>query len=124
MINVTRIPITFEPAPRSVRMLLLLLVPVAMLAGLYGRFKGIGTWPLGVDEFYASRSIDHVLLTGWPRFPCGGYYTRGLRFQYVVAGCDGPDYHPNLRGRSSPRHPAYGIYLASRFLSSLYRGPR
>lgn len=56
-----------------------------MLAGLYGRFKGIGTWPLGVDEFYSARSIDYVLSTGLPRFPCGGYYNRGVLFQYVVA---------------------------------------
>jgi hypothetical protein len=57
----------------------------ALVAGLYGRFKGIGTGPLGVDEFYISRSVDNVLRTGLPHFPCGGYYTRGVLFQYVVA---------------------------------------
>lgn len=84
--NVTTVSTPFGPVPKYVWTLLLLLVAVAMLAGLYGRFKGIGTWPLGVDEFYSARSIDQILLTGWPRFLCGGYYTRGLIFQYVVAG--------------------------------------
>jgi hypothetical protein len=96
---VTRVAITFGPAPRLVRTLLLFLVPAAVLAGLYGRFKGIGLWPLGVDEFYTSRSIDHVLLTGWPRFPCGGYYTRGLLFQYVVAGLRWSGLLPEFAGR-------------------------
>jgi len=57
----------------------------ALLAGLYGRFKGLGTWPLGVDEFYISRSIDNVLRVGLPQFPCGGYYNRGVLYQYSVA---------------------------------------
>jgi hypothetical protein len=96
---VTRVAITFGPAPRLVRTLLLFLVPAAVLAGLYGRFKGIGLWPLGVDEFYTSRSIDHVLLTGSPRFPCGGYYTRGLFFQYVVAGLRWSGPSPEFAGR-------------------------
>jgi hypothetical protein len=57
----------------------------ALSAGLYGRFKGLGTWPLGVDEFYVSRSIDNVMRVGLPQFPCGGYYTRGVLYQYAVA---------------------------------------
>src|ERR1700722_1487776 len=57
----------------------------ALVAGIYGRFKGIGAAPLGVDEFYISRSIDFVMRTGLPHFPCGGYYTRGVLYQYVVA---------------------------------------
>ena len=57
----------------------------ALVAGIYGRFKGIGSAPLGVDEFYISRSIDFVMRTGLPHFPCGGYYTRGVLYQYLVA---------------------------------------
>jgi hypothetical protein len=53
--------------------------------GLYGRFVGLGLWAFGVDEFYISRSIDNVLKTGLPRFDCGGFYTRGLTYQYAVA---------------------------------------
>ncbi len=70
-----------------------------MLAGLYGRFKGLGTWPFGVDEFYISRSIDYVLRGGLPQFPCGGYYTRGLLYQYLVAGTRMAGLSPELAAR-------------------------
>ena len=63
-----------------------IVLAAALLAGVYGRFKGIGLWPLGVDEFYISRSVDNILRSGWPAFSCGGYYTRGLLYQYLVAG--------------------------------------
>jgi hypothetical protein len=57
----------------------------ALAMGLYGRFAGLGLWAFGVDEFYISRSIDHILENGLPKFLCGGYYTRGLLYQYIVA---------------------------------------
>lgn len=57
---------------------------VALLAGLYGRFKGLGAAPLGVDEFYVSRSVDNILRTGLPEFLCGGYYNRGPLYQYLA----------------------------------------
>jgi Dolichyl-phosphate-mannose-protein mannosyltransferase len=82
-----------------VRSLLLLLGAAALLAGLYGRFKGIGTWPLGVDEFYISRSIDNVMRSGLPEFACGGYYTRGLLYQYLVAGMRFSGLQPEFAGR-------------------------
>jgi hypothetical protein len=84
---------------RTERMLLFLAVAAALVAGLYGRFKGIGTWPLGVDEFYISRSIDNVLRSGLPAFPCGGYYTRGLIYQYVVAALRICGWSPEFAGR-------------------------
>jgi hypothetical protein len=74
-----------------------LIVAVAM--GLYGRFAGLGLWAFGVDEFYISRSIDHVLNTGLPRFLCGGYYTRGLAYQYVVALVRHWSVSPEFAGR-------------------------
>jgi hypothetical protein len=70
---------------RSAPWAIAVITTAALLAGIYGRFKGLGTWPLGVDEFYISRSIDNVLRTGLPQFPCGGYYTRGVLYQYAVA---------------------------------------
>jgi hypothetical protein len=82
-----------------IRAPLLMLAAVAVLAGLYGRFKGLGTWPLGVDEFYISRSIDNVLRSGLPQFPCGGYYTRGLLYQYLVAGARMSGLSPELGAR-------------------------
>jgi hypothetical protein len=82
-----------------VRALSLLVGAVALLAGLYGRFKGIGTWPLGVDEYYISRSIDNVMRSGLPHFTCGGYYTRGLLYQYLVAGMRWCGMQPEFAGR-------------------------
>ncbi len=67
------------------RFLLACAVCAAVVIGVYSRFVGLGVWPFGVDEFYISRSIDHVLATGLPKFSCGGYYTRGLLYQYAVA---------------------------------------
>jgi hypothetical protein len=64
---------------------LIIVTIVAVTLGLYGRFKGLGKWPFGIDEFYISRSIDNVLRTGLPKFLCGGYYNRGVLYQYVVA---------------------------------------
>jgi hypothetical protein len=64
---------------------LIIVAVVAVVLGLYGRFKGLGRWPLGIDEFYSSRSIDNVLRTGLPKFLCGGYYNRGVLYQYIVA---------------------------------------
>lgn len=78
---------------------MLLVAAVALLAGLYGRFKGIGTWPFGVDEYYISRSIDNVMRSGLPHFTCGGYYTRGLLYQYLVAGMRWCGMPPEFAGR-------------------------
>ncbi|HLW23742.1 MAG TPA: hypothetical protein VKT22_05195 [Steroidobacteraceae bacterium] len=82
------------------RALLLALGGLALAAGLYARLRGLGTWPLGVDEFYISRSIDHILKSGLPAFPCGGYYTRGLLYQYGVALLRLAGVGPELAGRS------------------------
>jgi hypothetical protein len=97
--KLVRNPVISRNDPLPARALYLL-VGVAMIGvGLYGRFKGIGTWPLGVDEFYISRSIDNVLRTGLPAFTCGGYYTRGLVFQYLVAGIRLLGSSPEFAGR-------------------------
>jgi hypothetical protein len=78
----------------------LLVVLIGALAfGLYGRFKGLGLWAFGVDEFYISRSIDNVLETGLPKFLCGGFYTRGLAYQYVVALVRHFSLSPEFAGR-------------------------
>lgn len=57
----------------------------ALLLGLWARFKGLGAWSLNADEYYIARSVEDILRTGLPEYDCGGYYTRGLVFQYVVA---------------------------------------
>lgn len=85
--------------PMSLRALLGVAASVALIAGAYGRFKGLGLWPLGVDEFYVSRSVDNILRSGLPEFPCGGYYTRGILYQYLVAGIRLLGSSPEFAGR-------------------------
>jgi hypothetical protein len=65
---------------------LLLLVLAAVVVGVVVRFTGLGYAPFAVDEYYLSRSVDSVLRGGLPAFDCGGYYTRGLILQYLIAG--------------------------------------
>lgn len=61
------------------------LAAAALLAGIYARFRGLGSAPFAVDEYYLARSIENVLRTGMPKFDCGGFYTRGLALQYASA---------------------------------------
>jgi len=58
---------------------------LALGIGIYVRFKGIGKWPLADDEYYIAKSIKNILAFGVPKFQCGGYYTRGLLYQYMAA---------------------------------------
>jgi hypothetical protein len=64
---------------------LYLIAGLAVLLGLWGRFKGLGLWPLHADEYYIARSVGNILRTGLPEYSCGGFYVRGLAVQYVVA---------------------------------------
>lgn len=57
----------------------------ATLAGIYWRFKGLGSAPLAVDEYYLARSIENVLRAGIPAYRCGGLYMRGIVLQYSAA---------------------------------------
>lgn len=70
------------------------------MLGTWARFKGLGTAPFAVDEYYLSQSIGDVLRTGLPAFDCGGFYVRGILLQYVVAGLQlaglGPEFAPRL----------------------------
>jgi len=61
------------------------MVTVSLAAGIYFRFVAIGEWPLATDEYFVYRSIAFILDSGLPEFPCGGFYTRGLIYQYVTA---------------------------------------
>lgn len=64
---------------------LLLLVVCGSLLGLYGRFHELGSRQLAIDEYYFVQSVDAIRDTGLPRFPTGGYYTRGILHQYLCA---------------------------------------
>jgi hypothetical protein len=63
----------------------IMLALLAVVAGIYYRFLGFARWPLATDEYYIYRSMTFVLAGGLPEFPCGGYYTRGLLYQYLTA---------------------------------------
>jgi drug/metabolite transporter superfamily protein YnfA len=76
-----------------------ILTLAAVLAGAYFRFKGLGTAPFAVDEYYLARSIENVLRAGLPAFPCGGLYMRGLVLQYSAAALQ----LAGLSGELAPR---------------------
>lgn len=57
---------------------------ITILAGLYFRLKGLGKWPLAVDEYYIVKSSENILKYGLPKWDVGGYYTRGLPQQYLT----------------------------------------
>jgi hypothetical protein len=117
----TKTPGFFRGGPSFARVLWFIL-PVAVLAGIYGRFKGLGTWPLGVDEFYISRSIDHILARGIPVFPCGGYYTRGLMFQYLVAAVRRTGGSPEFAGRFIAAMSSLAVLPAAYLLGKRVQG--
>ena len=73
------------PEVRGVQLALFAVTCAAVLVGIYARFKGLGTWPLGIDEYYTARTVQNVLRSGLPEFACGGYYARGLLVQYLGA---------------------------------------
>ena len=60
-------------------------VLTAIIFGLSARFKGLGITSLGVDEFYFASSVNNILNKGIPEFDCGGYYMRGVLYQYLQA---------------------------------------
>ncbi len=57
----------------------------AVLLGIFFRFKGLGYSPFAIDEYYLATSVKNIVDHGIPRFDVGGYYTRGLLLQYLVA---------------------------------------
>jgi hypothetical protein len=75
------------------------LTVAALLAGAYFRFNGLGSAPFAVDEYYLGRSIENVLRTGFPGYPCGGLYMRGILLQYSSAGLQ----LAGLTGELAPR---------------------
>jgi Dolichyl-phosphate-mannose-protein mannosyltransferase len=73
------------PSPGITQAALLTIAVVAVLAGTAARLKGLGTWSLAWDEYYLAQSIQYVLHTGLPEYPCGGLYSRGVLIQYGAA---------------------------------------
>jgi hypothetical protein len=60
-------------------------VGACVCIGVLVRFAGLGRWPLAIDEYYFSQSVQNVLHFGIPKYACGGFYTRGLLLQYSAA---------------------------------------
>jgi len=65
--------------------LLYLCVFASLGLGLYYRVVGLGLWSLAADEYYIARSIQNIFSYGLPKFEYGGFYTRGLIYQYLSA---------------------------------------
>jgi hypothetical protein len=70
---------------RAWRQPLSYVVVAALIFGAYARFRGLGTAPFAVDEYYLARSVGNILRSGLPAFPCGGLYPRGIVLQYLAA---------------------------------------
>ena len=62
-----------------------IVITLAVSFGIYIRFKGLGTWPLALDEYYLVKSSENILKYGLPQFANGGYYVRGILLQYLIA---------------------------------------
>lgn len=65
--------------------LILVFVFSLITVGIYFRFLDVGKWCFAVDEFFTATSINKILDNGIPRFANGGYYVRGILFQYFEA---------------------------------------
>ena len=77
-------------------------VIIIVAAGIYFRLKGLGKWPFTNDEYYLAQSVRHILETGFPGFKCGGYYTRGLLYQYLMSPFIAMGLHPEWSFRMVP----------------------
>lgn len=60
-------------------------IAITVALGVFGRFSGLGSFPLAVDEYYFVQSVRAILEHGVPAFETGGYYSRGLVPQYMTA---------------------------------------
>jgi len=61
------------------------IIVISVIAGTIIRLNGLGTWTLALDEYYIIKSSENILKYGLPQFPNGGFYTRGVLIQYLIA---------------------------------------
>jgi hypothetical protein len=94
---------------------------LAVAFGAYIRFKGLGQWPLTMDEYFIFRPVENILRHGVPAFECGGYYVRGILYQYAVAPLIaaglGPEFSLRILALLSNLLAIPGIYLLGKRLS-------
>lgn len=57
----------------------------AVVVGIWLRASGLQSLSFADDEYYIVRSVENILRSGLPEYPCGGFYPRGLVFQYLSA---------------------------------------
>ena len=67
------------------KIVLWFLLSIVIVAGLYFRLKGLGKWPLALDEYYLVKSSENIIKHGLPMWDLGGYYSRGIIQQYITA---------------------------------------
>lgn len=107
--------------PISSETLAFWVMTIFSVAGIYFRLKGLGDWSFTNDEYYLAQSARYIMQTGLPKFPCGGYYTRGLLYQYIMVPFIAIGFKPELAFRLVPvlSHIAAlpGLYLLSRKVS-------
>ena len=75
----------YKPKITKTQSYLLLLISIIFLIGAWFRFKGLGKWPFALDEYYIIKSVQNILINGFPQFDFGGYYNRGILYQYMIA---------------------------------------
>ncbi|MBK7105243.1 MAG: glycosyltransferase family 39 protein [Ignavibacteriae bacterium] len=61
------------------------IISISVFLGTLIRFDDLGKWTLALDEYYIIKSSEFILEYGLPQFPSGGYYSRGILFQYLIA---------------------------------------
>jgi hypothetical protein len=81
---------------------LTIILIISVILGFLIRIKGLGKWPVAVDEYYIIESAKNILKHGLPEFHYGGFYDRGLIYQYLVSGLLLFGFKPEFAGRIIP----------------------
>lgn len=79
-----------------------IIIIIAVIIGIIIRLKGLGKWPLTLDEYYIIQSVENILKYGLPKFAYAGYYVRGLLMQYMIAPLLEFGIKPEFAGRIIP----------------------
>ena len=79
-----------------------IIISLSLIIGIYIRLKGLGTWPLALDEYYIVQSAENILRFDLPKFISGGYYDRGILMQYMIATLLSFGVKPEFAGRILP----------------------
>lgn len=100
-----------------------LVTAVSLLIGLWARFHSLGNWSLSADEYYIARSVEDIIRTGLPEFDCGGFYVRGMLFQYLVAALQMSGMSAELSARFVAAVASVAVLPAVYILGRRVHGP-